>query len=383
MTDETSALLADQRLLLQVVYDYFEQHSKWPHFATIDRHMDLKYELDAASLLARIPNTILQRPRNSPVPQGGEELVLTILGISLCERNIRDLDLVFQALRLAATRRRGFEPPPDEPDAELHITSSDLQDALKLSDAETERLCLIMWGEWGIGFLGRSRPATGGFDFTVGRDIKHFARVGDVDEYLTAKERRDQALNELSPTPPLDLPLGQQHNSPFAYGGAEQVAGSADAATDAGADSSYVPAKIVDALSLAADQQSTFNVEKLLGMIEELNAGYAAGRVYSSHMLLRGILDHIPPLYGQQSFDQVVAQGGWGRTDKKYLDRLANFRAQGDDALHRMISRQPAHLDMGDMPERVMVKILLMGCASRLSAASGQPPMVNKSSTSP
>jgi hypothetical protein len=91
----------------------------------------------------------------------------------------------------------------------------------------------------------------------------------------------------------------------------------------------------------AKEGTSAFKVTKLLKLIGELNDNYARGNTYASHALLRGLLDHIPPILGQPHFDAVVSSYRWKKTDKKYMQQLAAFRAQGDDAQHRQISGDP------------------------------------------
>lgn len=55
-----------------------------------------------------------------------------------------------------------------------------------------------------------------------------------------------------------------------------------------------------------------------------------------------------------------------GQTDRKYIKRLADFRDQADDALHRQISTKPDVLDFEDMPASVCVDRLLQECTERL-----------------
>lgn len=127
----------------------------------------------------------------------------------------------------------------------------------------------------------------------------------------------------------------------------------------------YVDQQVIDAIR-AKEGTSAFKVTKLLKLIGELNDNYARGNTYASHALLRGLLDHIPPILGQPHFDAVVSNYRWTKTDKKYLQQLAAFRAQGDDALHRQISADPDLLGFDDMPKSVCVDRLLLECAKEL-----------------
>lgn len=129
--------------------------------------------------------------------------------------------------------------------------------------------------------------------------------------------------------------------------------------------STYVDEKVVAAIR-AKEGQSNFDLTKLLALIDELNDNYAHRNTYASHALLRGLLDHIPPILGQPHFDAVASSYRWPQTDKKYMKQLAAFRAQGDDALHRQISADADLLGFDDMPKSVCVDQLLLECAKRL-----------------
>jgi len=48
------------------------------------------------------------------------------------------------------------------------------------------------------------------------------------------------------------------------------------------------------------------------------------------------------------------------------MKRLAEFRTQADDVLHRQISRRADFLDIDDMPQRAAVNALLQTCAELL-----------------
>lgn len=127
----------------------------------------------------------------------------------------------------------------------------------------------------------------------------------------------------------------------------------------------YVNQQITDDIQ-AKDGKSQFNVSKLLRLIEELNDNYERKNSYAAHAMLRAILDHIPPILGQSDFNAVANNYSWGRTDKRYLRKLADFRDQADDALHRQISSQADLLDFDDMPASVCIDRLLQECATRL-----------------
>jgi hypothetical protein len=127
----------------------------------------------------------------------------------------------------------------------------------------------------------------------------------------------------------------------------------------------YVDQEITEAIE-AKIGTSTFDLSKLLALIEELNDNYQSEHTYAAHALLRAILDHVPPVLGQPNFATVVNNYSWSRTDKGYLQQLLNCKTQADDALHRQISAKPCVLRFADLPASVCVNRLLQECADKL-----------------
>lgn len=116
-----------------------------------------------------------------------------------------------------------------------------------------------------------------------------------------------------------------------------------------------------------ASGRSAWNCTKLLALINELNDSYGCGRTYAAHALLRTILDHVPPLLGCADFMAVANSYAWSRTDKQYMKRLSEFRAQANDALHRPISSRADLLRIEDMPPPIATNRLLQECAEVLA----------------
>lgn len=127
----------------------------------------------------------------------------------------------------------------------------------------------------------------------------------------------------------------------------------------------YVDPKVVEAIKAKA-MASTYDVSKLLALIEELTDNHRAEHTYASHALLRAILDHIPPILGQPGFTEVANNYPWPRTDKVYMRQLLSCKTQADDALHRQISGKPSVLRFADLPASVCVNRLLQECADKL-----------------
>jgi len=63
-----------------------------------------------------------------------------------------------------------------------------------------------------------------------------------------------------------------------------------------------------------------FDTSKLVRMCEELNDCYGRSNYISSILLLRAIINHIPPVFGKETFAQVVANSS--QSTKKILEKL-------------------------------------------------------------
>jgi hypothetical protein len=111
---------------------------------------------------------------------------------------------------------------------------------------------------------------------------------------------------------------------------------------------------------------TTWNLDKLLKLADELNSNYASENYYACHALLRAILDHTPPAFGFENFDQVVNNYSWSKTDKKYLKSLQGFRNAADDVLHRQMRKSADIITLHDMPLRTHVNAFVRGLIDAL-----------------
>ncbi len=71
---------------------------------------------------------------------------------------------------------------------------------------------------------------------------------------------------------------------------------------------------------LRSIKHSSYDFSKLVRFCEELNDAYRRGNHLSCTLLIRAVMNHIPPIFGMQSFSQVVA--GSGRSVKAVLSGL-------------------------------------------------------------
>lgn len=87
-----------------------------------------------------------------------------------------------------------------------------------------------------------------------------------------------------------------------------------------------------------------FDTTKLRRLLVELNRAYAAHSYFSCLMLIRAIVDHVPPIFGKDSFSEIAnnyAGGGRSfRDSMKHLD--ASSRKFADGSLHSQIRQKEA-----------------------------------------
>lgn len=97
----------------------------------------------------------------------------------------------------------------------------------------------------------------------------------------------------------------------------------------------------VDSSRLAALRASTskqWDLTRLIGLCEELNAAHANDCFMSMAMLLRTILNHVPPLFGKQTFAEIANNYPGEKSFKKSMQNLEqSLRNIADLHLHSPI----------------------------------------------
>lgn len=93
-------------------------------------------------------------------------------------------------------------------------------------------------------------------------------------------------------------------------------------------------------LRLSRIENEDFDLSRLVSLCAELDDNYSLENYHSCAMLLRAILDHIPPIFGKKNFAEVCAQHG-GKSFKDILKPLNETAKRiGDDYLHTQISKK-------------------------------------------
>lgn len=85
--------------------------------------------------------------------------------------------------------------------------------------------------------------------------------------------------------------------------------------------------------------KSNFDLSKLVRLCEELNSNYHLGNYYSIAMLGRSIIDHVPPIFGCTTFNEVSNNYG-SKSLKGSLKHLnESMRNISDGFLHSHIRK--------------------------------------------
>ena len=95
------------------------------------------------------------------------------------------------------------------------------------------------------------------------------------------------------------------------------------------------PGRIEELSSLT---NTEFDLLKLITLLKELNMAWSNKCYFSSIMLLRSIIDHVPPIFGVQTFSDVSNHNVGTRSFKEGMERLqSSSRKIADLHLHSKI----------------------------------------------
>ena len=213
----TDNVTGDQRHVLQAVFDAFDRRNAWPSFGLIDRSLRrASLSLDPAAIIATLPPAfLLPAGGGRREPSHDDELMLTVLGMSLCEGADRDVMRFLEAVRWMSRVEADFDPG-DDPTAKPTITSAGLVEALAPIGGEVDfvpRMWMMLRAQrWGLG-SGGGMPTDWWFELT--RDIRRFATASNAAEYAQAREdwvrdatRALQPIDRDPTVPDTDKPQG-------------------------------------------------------------------------------------------------------------------------------------------------------------------------------
>lgn len=119
----------------------------------------------------------------------------------------------------------------------------------------------------------------------------------------------------------------------------ERLGDEAGSPADAGEMTLIADSRLAELRALAP---TDFDFKKLIRLCEEMNTAYRGKCFFATAMLTRGLLDHVPPLFGKNIFSEVVNNyGGGGKSFKDAMLYLENAARKVADAhLHMPIRKR-------------------------------------------
>ncbi len=98
------------------------------------------------------------------------------------------------------------------------------------------------------------------------------------------------------------------------------------------------PSRIAELRSITSQQ---YDLTKLIRLCEELNICYSNKCFFAVPVLTRSILDHVPPVFGFNKFEEVVASYGGPKENKSFKKNMQHLqdslRNIADAYLHQVI----------------------------------------------
>jgi hypothetical protein len=119
---------------------------------------------------------------------------------------------------------------------------------------------------------------------------------------------------------------------------------------------------------LANARSSKLDVSFLVRMCREVNSSFAHGNLVATALLMRAILNYVPPLFGHETFPQVVAHIGRSLHDS--FDHLENgLRKIADFHTHRRIGRTELYPSLAQVePFKPQFELLLQQVVAHVLA---------------
>jgi len=129
--------------------------------------------------------------------------------------------------------------------------------------------------------------------------------------------------------------------------------------------------RIRELTSLKSDK---FDFSKLIELCREININYAHDNYFSVSLLIRTILNHVPPIFSETRFDKVVENykaDGNARSFKKHLENLQESdRKVADGHAHSLIGKKEVLPNEIQIDCRSDLDILLAEIVKKLSGSS-------------
>jgi hypothetical protein len=381
MSDLTAKLSHQQLMLMQAMSGPFMKTGQWPVWQHVAIELD-RQDLDAAALLKSLPSVGTRSVgrqsyglawyENQVLNDDSRPALTMAAGLHLTE-----LEDVFGAwiLQLIGYLIKRQLSAPSSPDSVRRnfVEADDV--AREFPTMSTEYLRVVPYLlqhepllSRGVQGYYRKPDNSESWRYELNRNLLRFRGITKLTQYVDRQvelveeaEREDDQLFASIAASTYNVSFDETVSQVVSEPAAEVP----PTITPVIAPPLYVDATIRAELE-AKRGKTALNLDKLLQLLTELDESYAANNPYACHALLRAVVDHVPPILSFQTFEQAASNYKWTQTDKKYMQRLLDFKAQADDVMHRRISKRPDVITMHDVPPRAYLNALLAECIHKL-----------------
>jgi tetratricopeptide (TPR) repeat protein len=188
------ALNRDQQVVLQAVYDVFAREGAWPVVDFVDREINLRYDLDAHSVLRSLPTELALVDRMHL--RDDQPVKLTVRGLSSCDGAKADIELFVRAVRWFAEKEAAVVPKSPRRAMQVTVTSEQLQEQFANEGSDLDSVALAkVWAladvegvAWGGAVEIDGDP--GRWTLHLRRDIRAYRDVITVEDYLRVRPRQ-------------------------------------------------------------------------------------------------------------------------------------------------------------------------------------------------
>ena len=169
---------AEQRQVMQAVYDHFRKNGTWPTLAAIARPLRRGHGIDTAGVISEFPGTLMIPPRQGLRPVDADQIRLSLAGIGQCEGSADDDERFTRLIRWFAEKDLDYDPP--SPEEKLQVTTAEA--AAYLGIEEDHPALRRIGAMCGLDHLcvSTSGGDETGWNFRIDSDIWRFRHAQDL-----------------------------------------------------------------------------------------------------------------------------------------------------------------------------------------------------------
>jgi hypothetical protein len=190
-------------IVIAEIYGLFRDRGDWPTFAVLDRRLDHQRGLDAEAAVKALPRRVYRASRFNDPFRPDQPIKLTLAGVAQAPGSQTDIALLVRFLRWVAEREQ--EHDPEETGAPLVITGADAVEAFpdaRESEGSLRRLSNLIELVPPFWTVRSGSPDDGSWQLTVGRAVRTYRNLRDIDDLLERAEADDARSDAwLSPPP--------------------------------------------------------------------------------------------------------------------------------------------------------------------------------------